>query len=535
MFLSALSLLSFILWTSPVWAASGPPETPPQALLWSYLAGGLAFLVPVAIVFWVVSGLEPDDARPAALLVPVTVAAVALAYAAVGFALEFGGVGLMDARHGFSRLVWEWSALPEQWGPYWGMAGFAGWFLGGGAGTPEAVALFWGHFAWVLVAALIPVLVMRRQVPRLYPLLIALLMAGGVVPVAGNWVHGGGWLARLGATLGWGHGYVDVGGSGLVGLVGGGMGLALLLAFRLTRGPEEPKGELPPVHLPLLAAGGSLFLVVAAAGWALNNPLYSLNTMPLHRILTNALLGMAGGAALPAFYIWFVTDAHHPHFALAGAFAGWLSVLAGLPFLPAPFALLTGTVVGFLVPFAVYAVREWARLDDPAGLVTASLLGGTAGPLAVGLFADGRYGQGWNGIGSQRYLGVSGQGVSGFFVAPGFTPDWPGQMQAQAVGVAAHFLWAFVIGSVVGVALALLWWAVRRVLSTQALRRDAQEGPQDVADEEADGRYSQADEGHFPELVPEVQIPGHRDVIVEEGDDEHGENQSDAHADDIVA
>ena len=273
------------------------------------------------------------------------------------------------------------------------------------------------------------------------------------------------------------------------------MALALLLAFRLARPDEEPSGELPPVHLPVLAAVGIFFLVMGAAGWALNNPLYDLNRIPLHRVLTNALLGMAGGAALPALYIWFVSDVHHPHFALAGAFAGWLSVLAGLPFLPAPFALATGMAVGVVTPFAIYAMREWARLDDPAGLVTASLLGGLAGPLAVGLFADGRYGQGWHDIGVESYLGVKAQGVSGLWVASGFTPDWPGQMQAQAVGVAAHFLWAFVIGSVMGVALALLWWAMRKAL--RAAEEESPSLPEAPAegDTPADSSYAEDDQG----------------------------------------
>jgi Amt family ammonium transporter len=57
--------------------------------------------------------------------------------------------------------------------------------------------------------------------------------------------------------------------------------------------------------------------------------------------------------------------------------------------------------------------------------------------LAVGFFADGLSGQGWNGIGPETYLGVVGQGVTGFVPAGGFAPDWPGQISAQLVGLAA--------------------------------------------------------------------------------------------------
>ena len=63
--------------------------------------------------------------------------------------------------------------------------------------------------------------------------------------------------------------------------------------------------------------------------------------------------------------------------------------------------------------------------------------GGVLGVLAVGIFADGTAGQGWNDMGADSYLGVTGQGVSGFLPAPGLAPDWPGQVNAQLVGLAA--------------------------------------------------------------------------------------------------
>lgn len=466
----------FFLFSPVVHAASVGPETPPEALLWSYLAGGLAYLVPLAVVLLVMSGLEPEDARAAAFLVPAAVGIATLAYIAVGFAFEFGGVGLMDARHGFSLLVWEWSALPEAYGPYWGMAGFAGWFLSGGAGTPEAVALFFGHLPWTLTAALIPVLAARRRTPALVPLLMAALVGGVLAPLAGNWVHGGGWLARLGTTLGWGHGYIDFGGSAEVGLVGGGAGLAVLLAFRLWRGEEE-RDKLPPVHWPVFTAMGMFLLLIGTAGWALNNPLYDVNALPLHRILTNALLGVAGGAALPALYTWFVAGRAHPQMTMAGALAGWLAVLASLPFLSAPGALGIGVGVGVITPLAVYLVREVIGVDDPAGLVTSSLLGGLTGSLTVAFLADGRYGEGWN-----RIAGVPGSWLQG-------TADWTLQLQAQGVGAAAHFLWGFLVGSVIAVAMAVLWWGMTRVVPS---RREevTEQGAEEESEESASDEES---------------------------------------------
>jgi hypothetical protein len=56
--------------------------------------------------------------------------------------------------------------------------------------------------------------------------------------------------------------------------------------------------------------------------------------------------------------------------------------------------------------------------------------------MAVGLFAGGQVGAGWNGVGPNAYQG-SEQGVSGYLVAQGLVRDWPGQFLAQASGVAA--------------------------------------------------------------------------------------------------
>ncbi len=422
-----------------------------ETLLWSYLAGGMAYLVPLALVLIVLAGLNEEDARTTSLLLPAVSGIVVVAYIVVGFAFEFGGVGLIDPRHGFSQLVWEWSALPEQWGPYWGMAGFAGWLLRGGTGTPDAVALCWGHLPWVLTASFIPVLVLRRRVSSLYPLLVALVMGALVVPLAGNWTYGGGWLARLGTTLGWGHGYVDFAGGGLIGIVGGAAGLALLLSFQLRRAAEASPPSLPEVHFPALALVGGFLFIVGMAGWALNNPLYVTRHVPVHRVLVNGAIGWFAGMVVPALYVWFVADVHHPHFPLMGGWASWLAVLPGLPFLSPLRVLLIGLVVGGGTPLLIYVVRERLRLDDPAGVVSASLEGGVLGVVVLGLLADGRYGAGWNGVDISAP-----QGVVGIWGAQGMAAVGSGQMLAQLTGAGVYFVWTFVIFRVLGIVLALL-------------------------------------------------------------------------------
>ena len=53
------------------------------------------------------------------------------------------------------------------------------------------------------------------------------------------------------------------------------------------------------------------------------------------------------------------------------------------------------------------------KIDDPCGAMSVHGYCGWFGAVAVGIFADGTYGAGWNGVGAATYLGKAGQGVTG--------------------------------------------------------------------------------------------------------------------------
>ena len=50
-----------------------------------------------------------------------------------------------------------------------------------------------------------------------------------------------------------------------------------------------------------------------------------------------------------------------------------------------------------LVIEAVFFVERKLKIDDPVGAIAVHGVCGTFGVLAVGLFANGSYGAGWNG------------------------------------------------------------------------------------------------------------------------------------------
>ena len=412
----------------------------------SLLTIGLAFLVPLGYALIAVAGLDEGRARHAALSALAALGLAVLGYVAAGFALEFGGVGLAHALPGLEELVWEWSALGTTWGRGWGMAGLVGWGLTGPAISAGAYRLVLANLPWVATATLIPLACLRGRIPAWAAGLIGLLVGALIYPLAGNWIWGGGWLANLGSNLGWGHGLVDSGGSGLVHLLGASVTLAGILVF-LPRKPRfvatDVPVPLPPVHLPLLAVLGCGLLLAGSMAWTIGNPLLTLAESDLPRLALNTVLAASAAAFLPLLYTWFVAGQTDPLMAARGLAAGSVAIAAGAPFMPPWAALALGASIGLIVVLVVFVVDHFLRWDDPTAALTVHGLAGGLGLLAVGIFADGRAGVGWNGVGTNAYLGVTGQGVTGLLAAPGFRPDWPGQMQAQMVGLAALALLGF--------------------------------------------------------------------------------------------
>jgi Amt family ammonium transporter len=396
----------------------------------------LAWLFPAGLIL--IAGGALAGRRPAKSAVAGlgALALSAISYWACGFAFHLGGIGLVSDLPGLEGLVWEWASPLNL---DWGVLGLRGFFLLDEASTPAALVLYLAYLPPLAVATILPLLSLRERMPGWMAALGGLLVAALVYPAAANWFSGGGWLMHIGETLGLGHGYVDLTGLSTAAIVGGLAALLGILFFG-RRLPPLAEGELPslpPVHLPVLAVLGAILFVVGGMGLAGANPLHTQAGVITPRAAVNLVLATAGGAFLPCLYTWFTTGAADSLMAARGAAAGALSVAAAMAFVPPWAALALGAAAGLLVPLVTFLVRHLLRVEDPTGAVPVGLLGGLLGIVAAGIFGDGLAGQGWNGIGAESYLGVAGQGVTGFFPASGFAPDWPGQINAQLVGLAA--------------------------------------------------------------------------------------------------
>ena len=111
-----------------------------------------------------------------------------------------------------------------------------------------------------------------------------------------------------------------------------------------------------------------------------------------------------------------------------GMLAGLVAITAPCAFVGAPASVLIGLVAGVLVVVSVDFVERVLKVDDPVGAVAVHGACGAWGVLALGLFADGTYGDGLNGIAG---------GVRGLLYGDA------GQLAAQALGVLTNLVFIF--------------------------------------------------------------------------------------------
>jgi Amt family ammonium transporter len=410
----------------------------------------LIYLVPIGVLLIVVGAFEERRVARAATVATIAFALALLFYGLAGFGFQFGGVGLVNNAPGLKAFIREWSPLDVVVGPGWGIFGLDAFGVNIEPRNADVMNLFVFHAALAGTAVILPILALaaRIQSGRSRVLLLgALLLAVFFYPIAGNWMWGGGWLAQMGNTSGLGHGTVDFAGSGAIYVFGGLAALGALLGYgarshtRVTTAANVP--EFPSAHLPLLMILGAFLFLLGTSVFAVGDPFASKN-LPATQILFNLLNAAAAGVLVSTLYGWFVSGEPAAMLASRGAVAGMVAIAASLPFVPSWAALIIGGVAGLLLPLSTYVVERWIRADDEGLIVSTFGVAGIWGLLALAIFADGQYGVGWNNTGLTDYLGVPNQGVTGIFALPAFTPDSPGQMEAQFFGVVAIGLLAFI-------------------------------------------------------------------------------------------
>ena len=125
------------------------------------------------------------------------------------------------------------------------------------------------------------------------------------------------------------------------------------------------------------------------------------------------LAAVAGSATAMIFWHFCVRQKPDISMACNGMLAGLVAITAPCAFVGPNAAVLIGIIAGVIVCAGVLFNERVIKVDDPCGAISVHGYCGWFGAVAVGIFADGAYGAGWNGVGATSYLGTAGKGVTG--------------------------------------------------------------------------------------------------------------------------
>ncbi len=344
----------------------------------------------------------------------------------VGFGLAFGGLGTigvpnLGGLHPLNNMI----SININ-GTDWGIAGGSGFGLTGQTYDVGVIAFFLFQLVFMDTAATIPTGSMAERF-RFKPFIIyALFISAILYPLFAAWTWGGGFLSQLG-TLGFGSGYADFAGSGVVHSIGGWCALAgaIVLGPRIGKYNKDGSANTILGHNYVFALLGTFIL---AFGWFGFNPGSTLGAsgngaLRIGIIAVVTLLASGFGAASALFYTWWTEGKPNAGMAANGMLAGLVAITAPSGFVGPVAGALIGAIAGVLVCLAV-AFFDKIHIDDPVGAISVHGVNGLWGVLSVGIFADG----------TSNYGGYSISGI--------VSGNW-GQMGAQVIGAAVCFVWAF--------------------------------------------------------------------------------------------
>ncbi len=431
--LGALGLLAFAPWGALAQEAAKAPETVPftkeladQLANSKVAADTMWVLVTAFLVFFMNAGFALVESGLCRAKNTVTIlaknfivfAASSVAFLILGFGLMFADGTPFFGTEGLWFLAGP-DTSPAIGDAYQGVYSALNW-----TGTP-----LWAKFFFQLVFAGTAATIVSGAVAERIKFsafyLFSFLMVGLIYPIAGHWIWGGGWLAKLGM---W-----DFAGSTVVHSVGGWAALAgaILLGARIGKYGKDGKVSPVPGHSITSATLGVFILWF---GWFGFNPgsTMAADWNAIARIATTTNTAAAAAAISASLLAWWLLGKPDLTMILNGALAGLVAITAPCAFVSVPSSLIIGLLAGGLVVLSVLFFDK-VKVDDPVGAVSVHLTCGVWGTFALGLFAQ-----------DQFMPGTTGNGLF-------FGGGWK-LLLAQLTGVAAVGIFTFSIS--------LLFWGL---------------------------------------------------------------------------
>ena len=223
---------------------------------------------------------------------------------------------------------------------------------------------------------------------KVWPFLVFVVVLTGVIyPVIGAWTWGSGWLAEMG--------FSDFAGSTIVHSTGGWAALtgALILGARKGKyGPDGRINPLPGANIPL-ATLGTFVLWLGWFGFNGGSQLAlgsALDAAAMSIVFVNTNLAAAAGVVAAMALTQLLYKKIDLTLTLNGAIGGLVAITAGPDLQNHLMAVIVGGIGGGLVVFAV-PLLDKLKIDDVVGAISAHLVAGIWGTLAVGIFGSGDF------------------------------------------------------------------------------------------------------------------------------------------------
>src|SRR5512147_3144582 len=296
LFVPLIVVALMLILAAPVFAQDGGPGDEMTDInlsiniMWMIIGGFLVFFMQAGFAL-VETGFTRNKNVAHTMLMNMMVFCIgAIGYWLTGFAFQFGAVNAAYpevARAGV--IAGEWAHSPITLGDWTGLLatplirfgqhgilGGSGFLLGGLGANAGLLAFFLFQMVFMDTAATIPTGSMAERLRFIGFVLMGLWVSMFIYPLVGGWIWGGGWLANLGRTMGWGNGAVDFAGSGVVHTIGGAIGLAgaMVIGPRLGRFKKDGTANTIPGHSISLGVLGTIILFF---GWFGFNPGSSLS------------------------------------------------------------------------------------------------------------------------------------------------------------------------------------------------------------------------------------------------------------------
>ena len=223
---------------------------------------------------------------------------------------------------------------------------------------------------------------------KVWPFMIfAAFMTGIIYPIYGAWTWGGGWLTEMG--------FSDFAGSTIVHSVGGWAALTGCLILGPRAGKYGSDGKITPIagaNMPL-ACLGTFILWFGWFGFNGGSQLAlgsAADASAMSIVVVNTNIAACGGVVAAIILSQLLYKKIDLSIALNGAIAGLVAITAGPDLTNHFLSMIVGAIGGILCTIAI-PILDKMKIDDVVGAISAHLVAGIWGTLAVGIFGAGDF------------------------------------------------------------------------------------------------------------------------------------------------